>query len=50
MGLPGTDLKLGQIIKKVKFKTFEFCPRFKSVLGYPSFYTTQNTKKSFLIC
>ena len=36
MGLPGTDLNLGQKIKKKKkleILDFEFCPRFKSVLG-----------------
>ena len=36
MGLPGTALNLGQKIKKkknLKVLDFEFCPRFKSVLG-----------------
>ena len=51
MGLPGTDLNLGQKIKKVKFKKKnKFCPRFKSALAEPQFPTTQNSKKLFLIC
>ena len=32
MGLPRTDLKLGQILKILNF---EFCPRLKSVLHFP---------------
>ena len=50
MGLSGTDLNLGQKIKKVKLKKKKFCPRFKSALAEPQFPTTQNSKKLFLIC
>ena len=51
MGLPGTDLNLGQKLQEnriSKILDFEFCLNFKSVPGEPSFPTTQNPKNYFL--